>query len=704
MFRRNAHNPRYVKLTGTVSIRLVVSSVLALGTVIPAVALPVGAVHANAPASVTGLKPGSTGDAVRSLQRALVDRGYSVAGGVDGVFGDGTKTALERFQAAQGLATTGTVTAATALALGLTTSPYLGLSAGSRGDAVRQLQEALIAKGITVVGGADGIFGPGTTEAVKQFQRNVGYYPSGQVNAATAVAIAQGGAGTASTTTTTGSTTAAASAGSDADRSSEAHDAGAGTTNLVGLKVGSTGSGVKELQELLQKAGVEVVGGADGVFGALTKRALTSYQSARGLSASGSVDQATVDALRGTGAAPNGVTNGSTDSGSTEIRGLRFGDTGAGVKRVQEALIGMGYTVRGGADGVYGRDTETAIKAFQTSNGFQPTGTITEATAKALETVLGSRSGTGADATANNGLIGLAAGAVGSDVKRLQEQLIAAGVSVRGGADGIFGPATTAAVKTFQTSQGLSPSGKVDEATAKALADPTPVDTDSGSTGEVGFPVYGEKGERVLALQAALVKAGISLRGGVDGDFGSGTVNAILEFQRQKGLSATGKLDQATADALGITASPAPVVNPAATSVSIDVFPTARPCGYADTWHFNRGGGRNHLGVDVIAPAGTPIYAVTDGKISKLYTDAPGSLSGNGVRLLRPDGTYFFYAHMTTLADGIGLGVPVKAGDVIGYVGNTGNTGGVNHLHFEVHPLGGSAVNPYPIVKAVDAC
>jgi murein DD-endopeptidase MepM/ murein hydrolase activator NlpD len=73
------------------------------------------------------------------------------------------------------------------------------------------------------------------------------------------------------------------------------------------------------------------------------------------------------------------------------------------------------------------------------------------------------------------------------------------------------------------------------------------------------------------------------------------------------------------------------------------------------------------------------------------------------VRVARPDGTYFTYLHMLELAPGIKVGTKVKAGDVIGYVGNTGNSG-TPHLHMEVHPKGGSAINPYPLVKAINAC
>ena len=86
-----------------------------------------------------------------------------------------------------------------------------------------------------------------------------------------------------------------------------------------------------------------------------------------------------------------------------------------------------------------------------------------------------------------------------------------------------------------------------------------------------------------------------------------------------------------------------------------------------------------------------------------MYVDAPGSLSGNGLKLRRPDGTYVFYAHLTALAPGIELGVPVTAGQLIGTVGMTGNAA-TPHLHFEIHPQGGAAINPYPIVKAMGGC
>lgn len=134
---------------------------------------------------------------------------------------------------------------------------------------------------------------------------------------------------------------------------------------------------------------------------------------------------------------------------------------------------------------------------------------------------------------------------------------------------------------------------------------------------------------------------------------------------------------------------------------ALDVFPTEAPCYYADTWGAPRSGGRRHEGVDIIAALGKPLYAVRDGRITKKYFNT--ERAGNGLQLTASDGSYYFYAHLDRYADGIDLGARVKSGQLIGYVGRTGNAL-VPHLHFEVHPNGGKAVNPTPYVAAVDKC
>jgi hypothetical protein len=148
---------------------------------------------------------------------------------------------------------------------------------------------------------------------------------------------------------------------------------------------------------------------------------------------------------------------------------------------------------------------------------------------------------------------------------------------------------------------------------------------------------------------------------------------------------------------------PATTVPAAPVGVALDVFPVQGPCSFGDTYGAPRSGGRSHEGVDIIAKAGQFVYAVKDGVLTKKYVDAPGSLSGNGWRLTIGGGTYFFYAHLSAFAPGLAVGTPVKAGQILGQVGMTGDAP-IPHTHFEVHPSGGSSVNPTPIVRAVDGC
>lgn len=132
-------------------------------------------------------------------------------------------------------------------------------------------------------------------------------------------------------------------------------------------------------------------------------------------------------------------------------------------------------------------------------------------------------------------------------------------------------------------------------------------------------------------------------------------------------------------------------------------FPVQGKCSFTDTFGAPRSGGRRHEGVDLIAKSGQFVYAAADGTLTKQYIDTPGSLSGNGWRLTVTGGTYFFYAHFSGFPSGLAVGSKVVAGQIIGYVGATGNAG-TPHLHFEIHPGGGAAANPTQSVAAVDGC
>jgi murein DD-endopeptidase MepM/ murein hydrolase activator NlpD len=109
-------------------------------------------------------------------------------------------------------------------------------------------------------------------------------------------------------------------------------------------------------------------------------------------------------------------------------------------------------------------------------------------------------------------------------------------------------------------------------------------------------------------------------------------------------------------------------------------------------WGFPREGGRYHEGLDMFAPAGTPVLAPVDGKL----TVGHSGLSGNFWNLVGVDGWSYFGAHLSRLAK---TG-KVHAGDVIGYVGNTGDAaGGPTHLHFQMRPTKGRPTNPFPYMS-----
>ena len=398
-----------------------------------------------------------------------------------------------------------------------------------------------------------------------------------------------------------------------------------------------------------------------------------------------------------------------------------YGDSGPTVVRLQEALISRGFTLKGGADGKFSKTTRYTLQTLQKVAGFKATGVLDERTAKFLGLI--------APEQIDPNLLP-AIGSSGSSVWSVQQALINNGVAIKGGADGVYGIATTVAIAKFQSAKSLPITKVVDSATAIALgltpqvavAKPVVVAiapvvakvqaatapiavtpaavTPAAVTGMLSIdtlPTRGQKGDAVRLVQEKLVANSIEVKGGVDGIFGAATAISLAAFQTARGLNVTSAVDMPTAIALGVLPDLATLGIP-----EIKVFPSQGRCSFVDSWQWERSGGRRHEGVDIMGPKGLALYAVLDGTITKMY-GAQSTLSGNALRLTTADGTYFFYAHLDSFAAGIAIGSVVRAGQIIGYMGSTGAAGS-SHLHFEVHPLGGSAVNPYPIVKAVDAC
>jgi murein DD-endopeptidase MepM/ murein hydrolase activator NlpD len=139
-------------------------------------------------------------------------------------------------------------------------------------------------------------------------------------------------------------------------------------------------------------------------------------------------------------------------------------------------------------------------------------------------------------------------------------------------------------------------------------------------------------------------------------------------------------------------AAPQPAPAPQPSRGSGMACPVAGASAFFDSWGASRSGGRSHQGVDMMAARGTPLVAVESGFASF----STNRLGGNAIWLSGGSGTRYYYAHLRGWA---GSSRSVSRGEVIGYVGSTGNTT-ANHLHFEVQP-NGRAVNPYPYVRAV---
>jgi murein DD-endopeptidase MepM/ murein hydrolase activator NlpD len=115
---------------------------------------------------------------------------------------------------------------------------------------------------------------------------------------------------------------------------------------------------------------------------------------------------------------------------------------------------------------------------------------------------------------------------------------------------------------------------------------------------------------------------------------------------------------------------------------------------FTDTWGAPRSGGRSHRGTDLLAPYGSPVYAVVPGRIRT----ASSSLGGISLYLQGDNGETYFYAHNS--ANVARTGQRVSAGELIARVGSTGNAGGTNHVHFE-RQVGGRSVNPYQFLRGL---
>jgi peptidoglycan LD-endopeptidase LytH len=124
-----------------------------------------------------------------------------------------------------------------------------------------------------------------------------------------------------------------------------------------------------------------------------------------------------------------------------------------------------------------------------------------------------------------------------------------------------------------------------------------------------------------------------------------------------------------------------------------------------DTFNEKRGASRRHEAIDILAPRNTPVFAVEDGEIAKLFVSAAGGIT---IYQFDPDEDYvYYYAHLEKYAEGLKEGDDIKRGQIIGYVGTTGNAPrDTPHLHFAIFKMTddkrwwqGTPIDPYSVLR-----
>lgn len=170
----------------------------------------------------------------------------------------------------------------------------------------------------------------------------------------------------------------------------------------------------------------------------------------------------------------------------------------------------------------------------------------------------------------------------------------------------------------------------------------------------------------------------------------------------------------ATPAPLPPASSPAPTPSAAATAPASPVAPVSallipvqgvQASELVDTFNQTRGGTRIHEALDIMAPRGREVVAVADGKVVKLFNSQQGGLT---VYQFDPTERYaYYYAHLDRYAPGLTEGQLIRRGELVGYVGSTGNASpDAPHLHFAIFELGpekrwweGRPINPYPLLR-----
>ncbi len=501
------------------------------------------------------LRKGMSGLDVQYTQFRLAELKY-YTGKQDGQFGTAMYSAVKAFQNKNGLTADGVVGPGTrqvlfsegALAADeQSTNPetHRTLRLGMEGEDVAAVQARLKELGYynkTI----DGQYGTGTVAAVKAFQARNDLRVDGVCGEDTIKKIF----------------------------SADAIDAGSSVTlppdpavtqvPTRTLKLGDRGNDVISVQNRLKALGyysMEV----DGQYGKGTVAAVKYFQARNALTVDGKVGKNTAAVLYSASAIPAAsgdtvtqppVTTTGSIPQATPGQTLRLGDEGEDVVLLQARLMALGY-LSGKCDGVFGSATKAAVAAFQLRNGLTADGVAGPRTYKklysadAIPAELPTQAPSTDSTTPNIPNRALYDGCTGDDVKQVQARLKTLGY-LTGSVDGKYGPATAAAMKTFQQMNGLPATGMGDQATYIVLfsddaitAGGLPSDDDSSSASYVTLRI-GSTGTEVIRLQQMLSTLKYTVN--VTGTYDQVTYSAVLAFQLRNGLTPdgiAGKLTQA---------------------------------------------------------------------------------------------------------------------------------------------------------------
>ena len=283
------------------------------------------------------------------------------------------------------------------------------------------------------------------------------------------------------------------------------------------LRMGDSGSAVKDLQTKLKKLGY-YNGTIDSTFGSGTYAAVRAFQKKYNLTADGVAGSETLKKL------DSAYKNADSDKDDDS---LRKGATGSAVKNLQTKLKKLGF-YNAYVDGSYGDTTVAAVKAFQKKYNLTADGVAGSETLKKLDSAY-------KNADSDKDDDSLRKGATGSAVKNLQTKLKKLGF-YNAYVDGSYGDTTVAAVKAFQKKYNLTADGVAGSETLKKL-DTAYKNADSDK--DDGSLRKGATGSAVKDLQTKLKKLGF-YNASIDGDYGDTTVAAVKAFQKKYNLTADG--------------------------------------------------------------------------------------------------------------------------------------------------------------------